>query len=81
MNGTGRLVWAPCVAGRSKRPVESLIYQYIHHDIIPEGKFEVIKPIYVRLTEKSLLQKWLTGVTQNAHESFHGIVWQHCPKE
>ena len=43
--------------------------------------FEVIKPIYVRLTEKSLLQKCLVGATQNAHESFHGIVWQHCPKE
>ena len=27
------------------------------------------------------LQKCLTGATQNAHESFRGIAWQHCPKE
>ena len=23
----------------------------------------------------------MTGATQNAHESFQGIVWQHWPKE
>ena len=49
INGTGRLVQSPGVASRRKRLVERLIYQYIHHDILPEGIFEVIKPIYVRL--------------------------------
>ena len=61
--------------------MESLVCrQCIYHHIIPEGIFEVIKPIYVRLIEKSLLQKCLTGATQSAHESFQGIVWQHCPE-
>ena len=63
-----------------KTLVESLIYQYIHQDIIPEDIFEVIKPIYVRLTKKSFLQNESTGAFQNASEPFHGIVWQHCPK-
>ena len=53
MNGTGRLVWAPGVAGRRKRLVENLIYQFIHHDIIPEGIFEVIEQIYLLLIPKN----------------------------
>ena len=55
--------------------------EYVHHRTIPEAVFEVVKPIYVRLAGKDLLQRCSLGATQNQNECFNGIVWSMCPKE
>lgn len=39
-----------------------------------------IKPIFEELSKESLLEKCLHGRTQNANESFNGMVWQRIPK-
>ena len=54
---------------------------YEHHDPLPQAIFEKLKPIYVRLASKDLLQRCLRGATQNANESFNGLVWSYCTKE
>lgn len=53
---------------------------YMHHDSIPAAVFDVIKPLYIRLTDKGLLQRCLRGATQNQNECWNGIIWQLCPK-
>ena len=50
------------------------------HEDLPEAVFKKIKPLYLRLSDKSLLEKCLRGATQNCNESFNGLVWQICPK-
>ena len=55
--------------------------EYVHHRTIPEAVFEVVKPIYIRLAGKDLLQRCSLGATQNQNECFNGIVWSMCPKE
>ena len=39
-----------------------------------------LKPIFVRLSEKSLLQRCLKGYTQNQNEALNNILWNKCPK-
>ncbi|XP_066932632.1 uncharacterized protein [Clytia hemisphaerica] len=41
---------------------------------------ETVKPIYNDLSQPSLLSKFLHGKTQNANESFHGMIWNRIPK-
>ena len=54
---------------------------YVHHNSIPKAVFEVIKPTYLQLTERSLLERCLMGATQNTNESFNNVLWSMCPKE
>lgn len=42
--------------------------------------FDVIKPIWVQLTDKSLLEKCVRGATQNRNEAWNGMLWGICPK-
>ena len=53
---------------------------YVHHDAIPEAVFKAVKPIYLRLTERRLLEGCLRGATQNRNECINGMIWQMCPK-
>jgi len=39
-----------------------------------------VKPIYQDLSKPELLGKCLHGKTQNANESFHGMIWNRIPK-
>ena len=41
---------------------------YEHHNILPKAIFEVIKPLYIRLTDKALLRRCLRGATQNQND-------------
>ncbi|KAJ8032104.1 hypothetical protein HOLleu_25526 [Holothuria leucospilota] len=41
---------------------------------------DLLKPIFERLSEKSLLQRCLPGFSQNANESFNALIWKRCPK-
>ena len=54
---------------------------YEHHDPLSQAIFEKLKPVYVRLASKDLLQRCSRGATQNANESHNGLVWSYCPKE
>ena len=36
--------------------------------------------IYERMADPALLQRLSKGKTQNSNESFHSVVWAHCPK-
>ena len=38
-------------------------------------------PVYQRLTEPNLLARCLKKVTQNANESYHGVLWSRCSKK
>lgn len=55
--------------------------EYKHHDSIPQAVFDKIKPLYLRLTDKTLLRRCLRGATQNRNECLNGLIWQMCPKE
>ena len=41
---------------------------------------EKINPIYHRMADELLLERMLTGQTQNANESFNNLIWVFCPK-
>lgn len=41
---------------------------------------EKINPIYHRMSDELLLERMLTGQTQNANESFNNLIWVFCPK-
>ena len=53
----------------------------LHPDPLPQAVFLAVKPIYIRLADRKLLERCLRGATQNANESFNGLVWGFCPKE
>lgn len=40
-----------------------------------------VKPVYADLCTDELLKKCLHGKTQNANESFNGMIWQRVPKD
>lgn len=48
---------------------------------LPAKLINIVKPVYMKLCDKNLLQKCLHGKTQNANESFNGCLWQTVPKE
>lgn len=48
---------------------------------LPQHIINVVKPVYMKLCDQTLLSKCLHGKTQNANESFNGILWKYVPKE
>ena len=56
------------------------IPEYKHHNILPAAVMDAIKPTYICLTERSLLERCLRGATQNQNEAFNGLIWSLCPK-
>ena len=40
-----------------------------------------VKPLYIRVSEKPLLERCKLGATQNANECLNGLIWQLCPKQ
>ncbi|GFX79331.1 uncharacterized protein TNCV_4517211 [Trichonephila clavipes] len=47
---------------------------------LPQKLIKIIKPHYMKLCDKDLLNKCLHGKTQNANESFNGILWKFIPE-
>ena len=39
-----------------------------------------VKPIFIDLSQESLLEKCLDGKTQNQNESFNNLIWERVPK-
>lgn len=50
-------------------------------DTILQLVFLLIKPVYIHLTNKTLLQCHLCGAMQKRNESLNGLIWQLYPKE
>lgn len=46
-----------------------------------EHVLEKILPVYQRLANNELLDRCVSGKTQNANESVHSVIWKNCPKE
>ena len=65
--------WQPVQAGSDE--------EYVHHNIMPEAVFEVIKPTYISLTNKALLHRCLRLVTQSQNEDFNAMIWNMWPKQ
>ena len=47
---------------------------------LPRRIGELMKPVYMRLTNPDLLGRCHRALTQNANESFNQMIWQRCPK-
>ena len=43
--------------------------------------FQELKPLFQRLSDPKLLASCSMGLTQNANESLHSVVWSMAPKE
>ena len=48
--------------------------------IIAEQIYDKIRPVWMRLSERALLERCLHGLTQNVNEAVHAFVWQRRPK-
>jgi hypothetical protein len=53
---------------------------YKHRNGIPDCIVKLIEPIFVDLSNPSLLQKCTHGLTQNVNECLNGLIWERCPK-
>ena len=53
---------------------------YKHKSPLPKAVSVHIKPVFDRLSTNELLERCLDGYTQNASESFNGLLWNICPK-
>ena len=47
---------------------------------LPAVFLEVLKPVFMALSESKLLTRCILGTTQNVNESINGVVWSRCPK-
>ncbi|GFU74355.1 uncharacterized protein TNCV_2094791 [Trichonephila clavipes] len=48
---------------------------------LPNAVLNTVKTTYMDLCDQSPLEKCLHGKTQNANESFNGVLWSIIPKE
>ena len=48
--------------------------------MLPPAFYTELKPIFQKLTNDEMLRKCQAGLTQNANESLHNILWSKCPK-
>ena len=48
---------------------------------ISEPIYQLIRPLWLRLSKNSLLEKCLHGRTQNVNEAFNAFVWERSPKD
>ena len=42
--------------------------------------FDLLKPIFLDLSDEKLLARCIQGTTQNPNESINSLVWARCPK-
>ena len=47
---------------------------------LPTMFYDLLEPIFQRLSKNDLLNQCLHGMTQNQNESINGILWGRCPK-
>ena len=54
--------------------------KYNQNNRLPSVFIPELKPLFTNLTKKDLLQRCLSGLTQNQNESVNGVLWSKCPK-
>ena len=54
--------------------------EYVDKNRLPHVFVELLKPLFTRLTEDSLLESCLLGLTQNQNEAVNQVLWTKCPK-
>ena len=42
--------------------------------------YDLLEPIFQRLSKNDLLNRCFRGMIQNRNESFNGVLWGRCPK-
>ena len=52
-----------------------------HTHPLPREVADKMTDVYTRLGDTELLERCLSGKTQNTIECFHSLVWQSCPKQ
>lgn len=65
-----------CLYNKAKLTGDS----YNHKHKIDPAVMAEVKPVFQFLSHPDLLKKCLHGKTQNANESFNGVVWSKCSK-
>lgn len=63
-----------------KHLADGTLDRYKEKPGLPQDVLNKIKLTYMELCTASLLEKCLHGKTQNANESFNGVLWQCVPK-
>jgi hypothetical protein len=53
---------------------------YKNDNCLPAVFLEVMRPVFMVLSESSLLTRCVNGITQNQNESINSLVWIRCPK-
>ena len=53
---------------------------YKGDDCLPEVFLELLKPTFLTLSDRKLLQRCVRGATQNNNEFINSLVWAHCPR-
>lgn len=51
-----------------------------HKNSLPDFVCEALEPVFMRLSDKALLERCSDGITQNPSESLHATIWQQVPK-
>lgn len=54
---------------------------YTHKKTMPAEVWALIKPIFISLSEDSLLERCLGGFTQNSNECLNSKIWKLAPKK
>lgn len=49
-------------------------------ECLPEVFLEILRPVYMNLSDSKLLRRCVRGKTQNPNESINSMVWVRCPK-
>lgn len=52
----------------------------VHKNSLPSFVCEALEPIFKRLSEETLLERCNDGMTQNASECLHSVIWDQAPK-
>ena len=53
---------------------------YTDKNMLPAAFYSGLKPIFENLTNDDILERCQAGLTQNANESLHNVLWSKCPK-
>lgn len=48
--------------------------------VLKHTTVDYMKPIYILLTSTELLSRCTRGLTQNANEAVHSVIWRKCPR-
>lgn len=51
-----------------------------HKKALPTEVRVALEPVFARLSDEALLQRCSDGMTQNASESLHSVIWSLAPK-